>query len=179
MKNKNFIEVKLKLYLLFLKNLLMKIRKATKKDLPEIVEISKGLLDYHVQFAKYYAPVKNSKERKKHHRKYFGKMIKARNSKMWVADDGKVIGYAIAKIIKNPPVLKEKHHGDITEVYIISKYRGRGIAGKLIKEALSWFKKREIKRVVVIFDTRNKAAKKAYKKAGFRPFQEKHELYLK
>lgn len=158
----------------------MKIRKATKKDLSEIAEISKGLLDYHVQFAKYYAPIKNEKERKKHARKYFGKMITARNSKIWVAEHKeKVIGYAIAELVKNPPVLKEKYHGHIKEIYIISKYRGKGIAADFIKEIFAWFKARKMKRAAVLFDSRNKSAKKAYTKAGFRPFQEKYQVYLK
>ena len=159
---------------------MIKIQRATKKDLPEIIELSMDLLPYHVQFSRYYVPIKDKAKWNKISAKYFRKLMKSRNARFWVAEDeGKIVGYGIGQIKKPPPVLKLKYYGQVEEVYIAKKYRGKGIAGKFIKEILDWFKKRNIKRVLVNFDARNKMAKRVYNKAGFKPFQENYELWLK
>lgn len=158
----------------------MKIRKAKKEDIPAVVELGHELLKHHHRYREYYEPVSNSKEREKAQRKYYEKMLKARNSLFLVAEDvGEVVGYSITKIEKNPPVLKEKLYGNFGEIYIDYDYRGKELGTMLVEESMRWLKKKKINRVIVDYDAKNKWAENLYRKAGFTPFQNKYEVYLK
>jgi ribosomal protein S18 acetylase RimI-like enzyme len=157
----------------------MEIRKAKIADLPAINELALGQLDFHSRYSNYYRPL-GPETRRKHGREYFGKIIRARNSLFLVAEgEGKVIAYAIGKIIRNPPVLEIKRSGEVAEIFIDEEYRGKGVGPKLVDEILAWFREKKIRHVFVIFDHRNRMAKRVYQKKGFMPFQEKWERYLK
>lgn len=157
----------------------MKIRKATMKDIDQIVELSKELCVDHERYSKYYALRKNKKEVKRLHKKYFGENIRKRTSIFLVVEDNtKLVGYAMGKIAKDPPIMRIVNHGELAEIYVQSRYRGKRLGSKLIQEILKWFKKRKLKRVVVLVDAKNKIAKKAYKKLGFQEHQEKYHMYI-
>jgi len=158
----------------------MEIRKAKKTDLEGIFELGFKLLKYHTQYNDYYKPVKSKKEFKKGQKKYFTEQLKKRNSLFLVLDDdGKLAGYSIAKITKNPPVLKEKRRGEFAEIFIDDKYRGKNWGKKLLETSLAWLKKKKIHQVVVKYDAKNGWAENLYKKAGFHPFQNEYEVILK
>lgn len=158
----------------------MEIRRAKKEDLEEIFRLGFKLLKYHTKYNDYYRPVKNLKEFKSGQRKYFTEQLKKRNSLFLVLDDGgKLAGYSIAKITKNPPVLKDKIRGEFAEIFIDEKYRGKGWGKKLLETSLAWLKKKKIRQIIVKYDAKNGWAENLYKQAGFRPFQNEYELVLK
>jgi ribosomal protein S18 acetylase RimI-like enzyme len=158
----------------------MKIRKAKKDDLDEICVLGLKLLKHHMRFRKYYTPIKDSKKRKKIQKKYFSDEIKKRNSLFLVlVSDGNIVGYSIAKIGKDPNIIAESVRGDLAEIYVDKEHRDQGWGTKLLQESLRWFKSRKIKRLIVKYDVKNKWAEKVYTKAGFRPFQNEYEKYLK
>lgn len=158
----------------------MKIRKAKKDDLNQICELGYRLLKFHCRFRRYYTPISDAKERKKGQMRYFTKELKKRNSLFLVLDDdGKVAGYSIARIEKDPPVLKDRLHGNFAEIFIDDDYQGRGHGSQLIRMSLDWFRKRGVKRAIVDYDASNQCAEGFYRKAGFRPFQNRLEAYLK
>lgn len=158
----------------------MEVRKAKKEDIPTIIDLGHELLKHHHRYRRYYEPLSDSKEREKAQKTYYEKMLKARNSLFLVVEDAcEVVGYSISKIEKNPPVLKEKSYGSLGEIYIDYDYRGKGLGTMLVRESMKWLKKRGIKRVIVDYDAKNKWAENLYRKAGFRPFQNKYEVYLK
>jgi GNAT superfamily N-acetyltransferase len=158
----------------------MEIRRAKKADLEEIFRLGYKLLKYHTQYNVYYRPVKNLREFKKGQRKYFTGQLKKRNSLFLVLDnDGKLAGYSIAKITKNPPVLKDKIRGEFAEIFIDEKYRGKGWGKKLLETSLAWLGKKKIRQIIVKYDAKNGWAENLYTQAGFRPFQNEYELILK
>lgn len=157
----------------------MRIRKARKEDLNTVVELGFELLRHHCRFNRYYTPIENEKKRKRSQKKHYLECIRSRNAFfIVVVDKGKIIGYVIGEIKKNPPVLLEKRHGEIGEIFIQKEYRKEGLGLFLIQEILYWFRKREIERVVVDFDAKNKIARSAYKKMGFKPFKEIYQRQL-
>ncbi|MBU0532191.1 GNAT family N-acetyltransferase, partial [Candidatus Micrarchaeota archaeon] len=143
----------------------MKIRKAKKDDIGAICELGYKLLKCHCQFRKYYTPISNSKKRKKIQKKYFSDQLNKRNSLFLVLEDnGKVVGYSIAKIEKDPPILAEPKKGNFAEIYIDTGCRGRGGGRQLLKQTMKWFKRRKIKRVIVDYDAKNLEGEKFYKR---------------
>lgn len=57
--------------------------------------------------------------------------------------------------------------GTIAYLSTGEKYRGKGIAGKLLKHMISELKKRGIKKITLSTGNQNEAAQSLYKKAGF------------
>lgn len=158
----------------------MEIRRAKGPDLDQIFTLGYKLLEYHTRYNEYYRPVRLKKEFRKGQRKYFTEQLKKRNSLFLVLEDeGKLVGYSIAKITANPPVLKERRRGEFGEIFIDERYRGQKWGRKLLEVSLEWLKKRKIRQVVVKYDAKNIWAENLYKKAGFRPFQNEYEMILK
>ena len=88
-----------------------------------------------------------------------------------VAEDGeKIAGYALAKITSRPPVSKIQKIGMIDDVYLEKKYRGSGIAKKLLEEFYAWFRKNKIDHVEMSVHIKNKIGRKAWKKYGFQVY---------
>jgi len=158
----------------------MKIRRAKESDIEQICELGFKLLKYHTKFRKYYHPIKDSTKRKRLQRKYFRTEMKRRNGLFLVIDDeGKIAGYSISKIEKDPPILLNYLKGTFAEIFVEEEYRNQGWGTKLLQTSLDWFKKKKIKRAIVAYDAKNKKGENFYKGAGFGPFQNQYEVYLK
>jgi len=143
------------------KKLKMKIRKATQKDLGDILKLDEELdyfekkkFDKNIRFAK-------KTERAQKIIKYFKK-----NSRIFLArEDDKIIGFAAGRIVK-----KQRYFGKIGEVnsvLIVEERRGKGIGEALTKELLKWFKFKGVKTVRLFVYSKNNYAQNVYKKIGF------------
>ncbi len=142
----------------------MRIREATGKDLREMMELVKGMTDYHHKLDKYYKPFSKYKGLEK----YVKEQLKDKNVKTLVAEEeGKIIGRIVGVIIKAPPYLAFKKIGNIDDTFIREKYRHRGIGEKLLKELLKWFGEKKIKHIELSVDARNEIGVRAWKKFGF------------
>jgi ribosomal protein S18 acetylase RimI-like enzyme len=157
----------------------MKIRKAHKEDLDNVVKLGFALLKHHSKFNTYYIPIRDKNKLREITSKYFLKLMRSRNALFLVAeDDGRIVGHAIGEIKKNPPGLLEEKHGEVGEIFIKKEYRRTGLGKQFIDKILAWLKKKKIKRVVVDFDSKNRIARSAYKKMGFSPFKEIYQMNL-
>lgn len=158
----------------------MKIRKAKESDLDQLCELGYKLLMHHSRYRKYYLPVSDDKKRIRLQKKYYKSEMKSRNTFFLVIDDGgRLAGYSIAKIEKDPPVLENRIKGNFAEIFIDKKYQGRGWGTKLLEKSLEWFRKRKVGRAIVAYDAKNQGAEDFYKKTDFKPFQNQYEIYLK
>jgi ribosomal protein S18 acetylase RimI-like enzyme len=158
----------------------MEIRKARKEDLEDVCRLGLMLLKHHSGFRRYYSVISDSKKRKGIQMRYFTKELKKRNSLFLVlSGGGRILGYSIAKIEKNPPLLKEKRYGSFAEVFIEEAFRGRGFGTKLARMSKEWLKTRGIARMAVDFDASNQEAEKYYRRMGFVPFQNRYEKHIR
>ena len=63
--------------------------------------------------------------------------------------------------------LKTRHRGTIWGVYVRPEYRGRGLAGQLVKTCVDWAVQESLRLVTLYVVTTNAAALATYKRCGF------------
>ncbi|MBD3247119.1 GNAT family N-acetyltransferase [Candidatus Pacearchaeota archaeon] len=129
----------------------MKIRKATKKDVKEVV----GL------FRKEYAkPPYNEKWPKKAAQKYVG----GKSEYFFVAvENNEIVGFIQGNIYSWYDGLR----GHINEIVVDSKYQGKGIGKGLLNFIIKEFKKRKVKTLALSAKKKAKALD-IYKKLKFK-----------
>lgn len=150
--------------------LAIRIRKATAKDIPDIIECSK---EFHTCGSALF----NENERKlfkfkKNHisilKKLLEKWIRSRNARVFVAEaDGKIIGYILATTNKLASVYEHGHEIHIEGIFIRELFRKKGVGKMLLREAEIWAKEKGIYSLGLTVLVRNKNAFSAYKKLGF------------
>ena len=82
--------------------------------------------------------------------------------------DGKLVGIAHA-VITNIPLLKNGRMGLLKELYVMPRYRRRGIASKLIEETKTALDEAGVLILAAEFPALNEVALSFYSKHGFRP----------
>jgi len=148
----------------------IKIRKATKKDIPCIIELWKSLMACHRR--NFWRPRELFRQKKNSAslvRKYLTKLMRARNGRLFVAEvDGKVVGYAEVSIKKLAPIYIHDREAHLGVIFVEEHHRRRGIGTRLLKEAEGWAKnKGAFSLALTVFD-KNKPAILAYRKFGFK-----------
>ncbi|MGC8981453.1 MAG: GNAT family N-acetyltransferase [Minisyncoccia bacterium] len=157
----------------------IKIEEAKKRDFNQIIKLQMGLADFHKKIdSKYY---KSGKERRKHLEKRLNKFFskKRKNQKFFVAKvKDKIIGFLNIGIHKPHFYCRERKIGELGQMYVDKKFRRKRIGELLFKEVKNWFKKRKIKFIEILVDSRNQIGISAYKKYGFFEFQKRMRLDL-
>ena len=82
--------------------------------------------------------------------------------------DGEVVGWSWLKVHENE-FFKEGAYGEISEIYVVSKLRRKGVGNILMIHAHNWFKERGVNTIRVETAASNKTAIRFYKKFGFKP----------
>ena len=145
----------------------IKIRKATLKDVDEIMFLVQDLL---VHQYKHFDKTINTKWAAKNKKEYID-AIKKTNSLVLVAvDNKKIIGYFVGNIKKVPSYRKIKKIAEADNIYISKKYRRKGIGNKFLKEFFKWEKAKGVKRAQVRISTKNTKSIDHAKKAGFNDY---------
>lgn len=148
----------------------MKIRKAKSKDLKEIAKLQNKLEKHERKF---------NKKQKIHTPKSLEKYLKQtvlgkRKGKIFIAlnkDTNRIVGFCDGWVQKAGYLIYGKM-GYVSDIYILKKYRRRGIATKLIKE-LKWFKSKKIKCIYLEAYSKNRPAIKTYKSLAFKEIETK------
>jgi len=138
----------------------IKIRKARKEDLKEYLRLRK-------EWEKEYSIIINQKLKSTDEqiKKEFKKIINDKKRYLLIISEGKkMLGYLTASFFSN-------NYGKfayIDDIFIIKKYRRRGLATELTKNFLNILRKKRIKSVRLGVNINNKKALKLYKKLGFK-----------
>lgn len=144
----------------------MKIRKATKKDLSELVRLYLKYRKENESLAGVY------KQRwqlsKKEISKYILESISKKNNFLMVLDEEGVLkGFIFGSFEKKEDSIK--NYGSINEIYVVPEMRGKGFSSQLKDEFVKWFKeKKKGKGIISLYVMpKNEVAKKSYQKGGF------------
>lgn len=144
------------------------IREAKKEDLKQLVKLE-------CRFAKFEhcfdSDIKIDKGREMIVKGFLKKKLKDKNSKIFVADDGRIAGYAFGWLKELSKTFKVRKVGYYCDCFIDERYRKRGIARKLTKVLLQWFKSKKVKYVGLDTFVQNKIAIKTWKSLGFEPWE--------
>jgi len=145
----------------------MKIRKASLDDFEKLKEIKIEFFLWECGFDKRLNPEFVKKELGKAMTKH----LKERNRIFFVAEEkGKFVGYAAAKIEKNPPFVKAKLTGHLSNIYVKPDYRKSGVGKALFDKTMSWFKQKKVGEQSLLVHKENDPALSLYQKLGYKEY---------
>jgi ribosomal protein S18 acetylase RimI-like enzyme len=153
---------------------MIKIRKATHKDVENITSIWCEFIDLHDYYDNYYKRAKNGS---KVFSEFIDKNISERNSLVLVGlVNNEICAYSLAKIEKRPLVFSKTKYGYISDIAVAEKYRREGIGEKLYNEIFKWFQRRKINRIELTVAISNPISINFWSKLGFNPYSERRFL---
>jgi len=151
----------------------MKIRTAKLNDIEAIIPV---FMDYEKASEDYLSDkYKCMRSKKKPLKKYIRLALKQdiqrENAKFLViVEKDKIIGYIFGEIRNDEhPLFKRPKGGELSDVAVLKKYRGKGIATKLWSELKKWFVKNKCETITLSVNMNSKA-QELYKKWGFENF---------
>lgn len=144
------------------------IRRAEKVDLPEVVELWKGLMDFHGNLDPFFS---RSDEGPENFRKWVEKQMESDDAELFVAVSGDdVLGYIKLEICSYPPVLNLDRYGMISDAAVSEAHRRGGIGEALHERAMEWFDEKGIGRIELRVANVNPVARGFWKKMGYQPY---------
>jgi GNAT superfamily N-acetyltransferase len=153
---------------------MIKIVKATVKDLEIIRSLNQELFHYDLQFddsLNVNWPKKN--------KKYYGDSIKSNNScVLLIKVDDEVAGYLIGSISQSEDWRVVNKIAELENMLVVEKHRGKGLGSMLIQEFIEWARKKKVQRVRVVASAANEKTVHAYMKNGFAPYNNVMEMSL-
>ncbi|MCJ7576823.1 MAG: GNAT family N-acetyltransferase [candidate division Zixibacteria bacterium] len=153
----------------------MEIISATDSQVFEIVELWKEFWDYHQKMdPKFFVMSEDGPSK---FEEYLRDLIKSDDAQVLVVlDEGQIVAYSIAQILKRPPIAKHPEYGFISHLCVKSEYRRKGLGKQILDKILEWFKSRQIDRIELSVVAKNQIAYSFWKKQGFEIFL--HRMFL-
>lgn len=143
------------------------IRNAKIKDKYQAAELWDEFIEYHKKLTK--REFKMVDNAPKVWMEFFEKHVRARTRKAIVAEyNGKIIGYLLGFIEKNPPILNDSHHAFICDLAVTEIWRNKGIGTELMDEFVKWVKEKGMKEVLLYVVPENKNAIKLYENFNYK-----------
>ncbi len=148
----------------------MKIRKATKADVPKILPVWRELMELHRRLDSFY-DCREGADRL--FAKFISNNIREPNACVLVAEaDGRVVGYCQGMISKHPPVLKIIEYGQILDFAVLQSWRRQGLGQQMLEKMFEWFWARGLLRIEVRCSLLNEISRSFWRKMGFEPYME-------
>ena len=138
------------------------VRKATKKDLPVLMEFMKGLVE---------AERPMDPTIKDGHVVYYdlSKIMQKKDSDLFVVElNNELVASGYAKIKEDSPYLKHDKQGYLGFMFVPEKHRGNGYNKLIMDVLLKWCKDRNIFEIRLDVYQDNPSAIRAYEKAGMK-----------
>jgi ribosomal protein S18 acetylase RimI-like enzyme len=145
----------------------LKIRKAKLSDLKIVRDLNAELFKFdgpRDKFINHQWPYKEGE-------KYFKKMIKGDKTVCLVAKINKeIVGYLAGAVTKKLSYRIVKKRIELENIFVVEKYRGKGVGSKLVEEFFKWGREQKATRILVVAYATNYKAIEFYKKNKFSPF---------
>ena len=157
---------------------MLKIRKATEKDFIVIQKLN-GLLFKREQ-KNFDSTLDISWPFSEEGEEYFERILNEENGRAWLAeDDGQPVGYLIGKIATKVPKSRTiKKRAILDNMFVLKKYRNKGIGGRLVKKFITWAKENGADNLRVTAFAGNKGAIRFYRQNRFRDYNLTLEMRL-
>ncbi|MFA6304532.1 MAG: GNAT family N-acetyltransferase [Patescibacteria group bacterium] len=157
------------------------IKKAKINDAANIAKMAVALLKYHANFDPYFAPINDAENI---YAKYFKKCIYSPTKQLLVAEcDGKLAGYALIEITSRPPVFKVKNMGLVNDIFVVAKFRRKGVGKELFIGMLDWIKSKKpgyksLDYIELSVNIKDIISQKAWAKYGFKEYISKQRMKI-
>ncbi len=138
------------------------IRRATREDLPILLDFEQAIVEFERQFDPTLAPADVS---------YYdlAGMLDAPLVELLVAViDHEVIGSGYARLEESKVYLRHRRHAYLGFMYVVPSRRGTGVNQQLIAALTRWAASQQVYELRLDVYHDNQAAVRAYEKAGFR-----------
>lgn len=131
------------------------------------MDLWEQMIEHHTRLSRHFTLSKDGKEK---FSKYLAKKFSEKSTKLLVAaQDGKLVGFMLCLLTPNAPVFKEKTIGVVSDVFVRSEYRKRGVTKEMLRIALKWFHKNKVATVQLNVAAANLEARSAWGQLGFKP----------
>ncbi len=146
----------------------MQILYATDRHVPGIVERWKELMDYHRGLDPAFT------RRPDGHRRFGHFLVDCIDSDTFVVlvavDGDEVLGYAMAKEERYPPVFERSRHGSIFDMAVNPDHQRRGIGSALLAGIEHWTRARGIDRLELRVSVHNPMGREFWARHGFEDY---------
>lgn len=152
------------------------IRRATARDIKEILPVWGELAGFHASLDPAFTP---SSQWPREYSAYLRSLISRDDALAVVAkEDSAIVGYAVGRITTLPTFFEHRFRGYIHDVFIREGFRRRGIGRRLVEEILGWFRNRGVTLVELTVAANNHDAIPFWERLGFSVYmhQMKREL---
>jgi ribosomal protein S18 acetylase RimI-like enzyme len=153
------------------------VRRATPGDVERLIELWMQMWEFHRKLDARFEPSPMAALTMRH---WLEGHLESPSSAVFSAADesGTVVGYILASILENLPIVQNPAFGFISEIAVDEKYRRRGVGGRLVRAAHEWIRSKGISSVEVNLAAANAASRAFWKKMGYRDFVERLQLPL-
>jgi len=153
----------------------VQIRRATTRDVREILPVWGELAGFHADLDPAFTP---SPQWPREYGAYLRALIGRDDAMAVIARDaGQIIGYAIGRITALPPFFEHRYRGYIHDVYVRDAYRRQGIGRRMVEEILEWLRGRGVNLVELTVAANNDAVR-FWERLGFTTYMHQMKLEL-
>jgi len=146
----------------------MEIKRATIDDFDQIKGIKLAAKASERRYNKLLKPIQQT--RKKYF-SYLRKDLSDEDRAVFIAmDRDKPVGIITGRIYTTLLIRRLPRKGHISNLFVVPGHRKKGLASRLVKELLDWFKSKKIKDVRLGVHLRNGPALKMFRKLGFQEY---------
>ena len=149
----------------------MLTRRATMGDLDAVVALWREMWDFNARLDPRMSasPVADSIQRG-----WIGDHLESERSLVLVAQDGRdVVGYALATILENPPIVMHQFYGYVAEMAVAAARRRSGVGTLLLDGVHAWFRTKGLPYAEVTASARNQVSRGFWRKQGYSDFVER------
>ena len=142
----------------------VEIRRATLKDIKEILPVWGELAVFHSTLDPAFTP---SAQWPREYGTYLRSLMTRDDAIALVARDAReIVGYAVGRVTMLPPFFEQRYRGYIHDVFVKPQFRRRGVGRRLVDAILQWLRQQEVLLVELTVATNNEAVA-FWKRLGF------------
>lgn len=149
----------------------MLTRRATSGDLSTIVSLWREMWDFNAALDPRMgaSPVADRVQRT-----WLEGHLESERSLVLVAQDGRdLVGYALATILENPPIVLHQFYGYVSELSVTEARRRSGVGTLLLDGVHAWFHAKGLPYAEVTAAVRNQVSRGFWRRQGYSDFVER------
>lgn len=146
-------------------------------DIEGVVRLWREMWDFNERLDPRMAasPVANSVQRS-----WIEGHLEGERSLVLVAQEGRdLVGYALATILENPPIVMNQFYGYVSEMSVAAAHRRSGVGTLLLDGVHAWFRAKGLPYAEVTASVRNQVSKSFWRRRGYSDFVERLRIEFK